>query len=347
MQQQQLRHQYLKTIGITSWLSRCDLTAAKSPDWRADFIYNADANESCTVESDVQVNVPAGRNDNVQVYEHASHNNTTILNHARSLSDSLIINPKPLIDPIPSGNIETVVDQSDGGSLLTAQQTARDTVTHLPVINEGFAQAQVTEPPLVDKREVASVQSGNENSMPRHMPFVSNSAKDAPVMRLMFWQYKDVLVVDSLPTQTRGTLASVQYEQLLTNIIKAMQLDSQRIGADTQPYVLNWPTLAGVSIDQGWDQALSAVQHKLAKILQGYTPSLVLMLGESAAQMIMAVEDDFDALRGVVFSLRTQTKAITSYSLTQMLNVPGCKQEVWQDLQKMMSLSNQHSSIIK
>ena len=81
---------------------------------------------------------------------------------------------------------------------------------------------------------------------------------------------------------------------------------------------------------------MSAVQHKLAKIFQQHTPSLVLMLGEVAAQMLMSREDDFDAMRGIVFSLRTETKAITSYSLTQMLNVPGCKREVWQDLQKVL-----------
>jgi len=61
-----------------------------------------------------------------------------------------------------------------------------------------------------------------------------------------------------------------------------------------------------------------------------------LMLGESSAQMLMNVEDDFDAMRGIVFSLRADTKAITSYSLTQMLNVPGCKRDVWQDLQKVL-----------
>ena len=221
-----------------------------------------------------------------------------------------------------------------------AQLIAQDVVTHLPVterVNQSTApQASSIAPvpaPLVEPKlkhaEVAAV-------VATHLLPNARSQKSAPQMRLMFWQYPDVLVVDSLPTQTRGTLASAQYEKLLNNMILAMRLNPARIDAGAQPYTLNWPTLAGASIDQGWDQAVSAVQYKLSKLLQGYSPKLVLMLGESSAQMLMNVEDDFDAMRGIVFSLRADTKAITSYSLTQMLNVPGCKRDVWQDLQKVM-----------
>ncbi|MEH6445879.1 MAG: hypothetical protein V7784_18450 [Oceanospirillaceae bacterium] len=347
MQHQQLRHQYLATIGITSWLSRCNLTAAESPGWKADFVYSQDANQSNHVTIDGQVNVQAGNSENVQLNEHVPQNNTAALNHARSLSDSLASSSNSLVDPVLSANSSMSVESSDNSSLLIAQQAARETVTHLPVLSEQLAEVSNAGHSLANQPDIAPAKVERENRMPLHVPLVTSSLKDAPVMRLMFWQYKDVLIVDSLPTQTRGTLASAQYEQLVTNMIKAMKLDSQRMGSDTQPYVLNWPTLAGVSIDQGWDQAVSAVQHKLAKLLQNYMPALVLMLGESAAQMIMAVEDDFDALRGVVFSLRTQTKAITSYSLTQMLNVPGCKKEVWLDLQKVMNTSIQPASIIK
>jgi len=299
MQAQHLRHQYLEVLGVSSWLSRTQLPgAAASPDWVSGYVYSEEAlSQGLNAESN-----EAASNDGPKA-------------QVKSLAESLV-----------TGNAN--VDEISHDAQLIAQ----DVVTHLPVTQRENQPATLQETSI----PAPSKQTEVAEAVTTHVMPNARSQKSAPQMRLMFWQYPDVLVVDSLPTQTRGTLASAQYEKLLNNMILAMRLNPARIDAGAQPYVLNWPTLAGASIDQGWDQAVSAVQYKLSKLLQGYSPKLVLMLGESSAQMLMNVEDDFDAMRGIVFSLRADTKAITSYSLTQMLNVPGCKRDVWQDLQKVM-----------
>jgi hypothetical protein len=300
MQAQHLRHQYLAVLGVSSWLSRTQLPgAAASPDWVSSYVYSEEAlSQGLNAEGDEPVS-----NDGSKA-------------QVKSLAASLV-----------TGNADVEEISRD------AQLIAQDVVTHLPVTQR---ENRPIAPPILAPLVEPKLKQTEAAVVATHVMPNARSQKSAPQMRLMFWQYPDVLVVDSLPTQTRGTLASAQYEKLLNNMILAMRLNPARIDAGAQPYALNWPTLAGASIDQGWDQAVSAVQYKLSKLLQGYSPKLVLMLGESAAQMLMNVEDDFDAMRGIVFSLRADTKAITSYSLTQMLNVPGCKRDVWQDLQKVL-----------
>lgn len=306
MQAQHLRHQYLDTLGIDSWLSRVQLpSAAPSEPWVAQFIYdesalNQDLAEQYSKSGAVQKNPKVA---------------------TRSQAVSLQVPP---------------VDRQKISQ--DAQLIAQDVVSHLPT-SQPVANNLVA--PVAEVTQSATTESSvvrSEQVIARQLPDNSKrSTQETPQMRLMFWQYPDVLVVDSLPTQTRGTLASAAYEKLLNNMILAMGMNATRLDADNQPYVFNWPTLAGISIDQGWDQAVGAVQYKLEKLLQNYSPKLVLMLGESSVQMLMNVEDDFDAMRGRVFSLRANTQSITSYSLTQMLNVPGCKRDVWQDLQKILA----------
>ncbi len=321
MQAQHLRHQYLETLGISSWLPRGVLPgAAKSEPWVAEFVYNADEL--------VNSAGPTQHLEEVKRSSENSHNQLVgnVVGQAKSLSASLQ-NPVTKIDAISQ----------------KAASMAHEVVTHLPAVSDvSAAGPELHQPPIEHEKIPTKIQTADivapSTEMPRHAALPNRSGKPAPVMRLMFWQFPEVLVIDSLPTHTRGTLTSQKYEQLLSNMIKAMQLDCQRLDNSTQPYVLNWPTLAGVSIDQGWDQAVSAVQHKLSKILHIHTPKIVLMLGEPAAQMVMNVEEDFAAMRGMVFSLRSDIQAIASHSLTEMLNIPGCKRDVWQDLQKVLTV---------
>lgn len=316
MQEQQLRHQYLDMMGVDSWLARGTLpNTAPSPDWVVDFTYNAKAalpnsQQSCETTQ-------PNRHPQEQLVQPSGGQKSAELG-IKSLSASL------------SGT-------ESGNNQAQAQLMAQDVVSHLPVSEQAPAVSPVTASKSEHKPIVDSVQ-GTTSAIPMHTPMGERTGKVAPVMRLMFWQFKDVLVIDSLPVHTRGTVASVQYEQLLLNLLNALQMDSQKIPADAQPYVLNWPTLAGDSIDQGWDQAVSAVQHKLAKMLQGYQPKIALLLGEHSAQMAMNLDEPFDDLRGMVFSLRSDIKAIAGYSVTQLLNVPGCKRELWSDLQKVINL---------
>ncbi len=331
MQEQQLRHQYLEAMGIDSWVARKVLpNAAPSPDWVSDF---------CSSDTD---QLPA-----------QAREAQTVVKNAKPAANDMpakqnVAGIKSLSDSLAQGSPEKIA-QGDARLQQQAQDQAHETVSHLPVNDapdndapEKFqaieaeankASSNVRESQL---KEDQKAQAQTSQQMPRHAPMGNRTEKSAPVMRLMIWQFKEVLVVDSVPTHTRGTMASQQYQQLLTNIINALQFDSQLLQPNGQPFVLNWPTLAGSNIDQGWDQAVSAVQHKLAKILHSYKPKLALLLGEHSTQMVMNVDEPFDDVRGMVFSLRSDIKAIAGYSLTQLLNVPSCKREFWIDLQQVL-----------
>lgn len=161
------------------------------------------------------------------------------------------------------------------------------------------------------------------------------SKEKAPRFRLGFWLYKDVLVIDSLPLLSRGGIPQGKYQALCANMITAMGLSAELLAT---PYVLAWPMLAGISLDQGRSEASLAVNHKIQKLLQLSKPRLVLLLGEPAAQMSMQRSESLDELRAVVFNYTSQIKALSSLSLTQMMQIPECKKEVWNDLQKILPL---------
>ena len=317
MHEQQLRHQYLAMLGVSSWISRSPLPSARPSALDiVDFVYDKHYQAPL---------LEGGTEDSVN--SEKSVNNASSTQTSQSLS-------------------ATLADQQLNSS---AHKSVQQPAAHLPELSSPLANSaiEVVNSPLegVSSRDNTSEPKSNQarlkstavmQSSALHTPLGSGSGKDAPIMRLMFWQFADVLVIDSLPTRDRGAILSTKYEKLLTNMLKAMRHSTQRVEPNATPYILNWPTLAGVSIDQGWDQAMSAVQYKLAKIFQQHSPKLVLMLGDYCAQMVMNMEDDFEEMRGVVFLLRAQTRALATYSLTQMLNVPGCKQEVWMDLQKVL-----------
>jgi hypothetical protein len=155
----------------------------------------------------------------------------------------------------------------------------------------------------------------------------------APRFRLGFWLYKDVLIIDSLPLLSRGGVTQDKYQTLCANMVTARGLNAELLAA---PYVLAWPMLAGGSLDQGRAEASLAVNHKIQKLLQLAKPRLLLFLGEPAAQMSMQRSESLDELRAVVFNYSSQIKALTSLSLTQMIQIPECKKEVWSDLQKVL-----------
>lgn len=200
-------------------------------------------------------------------------------------------------------------------------------------------QPRIVEPKSVSDKTLPHLPPAKVPETAAVMPHVviepRSSREKAPRFRLGFWLYKDVLVVDSLPLVSRGGVKQEKYQALCANMIKAMGLDATLLVA---PYVLAWPMLAGDSLDQGKVQASLAVNHKIHKLLRENTPRLMLFLGESAAQMAMQREESIDELRAVVFNYSSSIKAITSLSLTQMMQIPECKKEVWSDLQKVLPI---------
>ncbi len=305
---EQRRHQYLAAIGVTSWFPRAALEGARrSPEYVYEFLYGheEDAFESDDLAEDTSV-----------LNEKGAH--------------------QSLKAPVTAASLDLLTPSDRSATSRSKSAAPPDVVQHTAGHSEAASiPSQVPVQALTTSEDVHQ-RSEAEAPMPR-VDIVPRSGKEkAPRFRLGFWLYKDLLVVDSLPLLSRGGITQRKYQTLCANMVKAMGLDAELLAA---PYVLAWPMLAGDSLDQGRAEASLAVNHKIKKLLQQTTPRLVLFLGESAAQMTMQREESIDELRAVVFNYSSKIKAMTSYSLTQMLQIPECKKEVWSDLQKVLPVN--------
>ncbi|WP_372741482.1 hypothetical protein [Neptunomonas sp.] len=311
---EQRRHQYLEAMGVTSWLPRSALPGARlSHESVYEFLYGHEAD---VFESD------------------------DLVEDASDISEK--VHHQQAVAPVTAASLDLLAP-SDRSS-----KQRRETLTPHDSLKRSSAAAVGVTATAVQDSDQTSVQArtvqartGQETSeadlaMPNVEIKPRSGKEKAPRFRLGFWLYKDLLVVDSLPLLSRGGITQGKYQALCANMVKAMGLDAELLAA---PYVLAWPMLAGDSLDQGKAEASLAVKHKIQKLLQQATPRLLLFLGESAAQMGMQREEGIDELRAVVFNYSSQMKAMTSLSLTQMLQIPECKKEVWGDLQKVLPVN--------
>lgn len=275
MQSEQLRHQYLAALGVTSWLPRAQLPAAPaSPDWVASFIYDETSADSLYDET-----------DDLAV-------------------DSLEVTAAP-VAPVTAETLD----------LVPSRPSERVAVPEAPLQARAVAEVEPQERlPVIELAPQADVDK-------------------APRFRLSFWVFEEVLVVDTLPPQSRGIIPDKGYQTLCSNLLRAMGYASE---LQAENYKLAWPMLAGETLSQGKEEALKAVHYKLNKILDNASPRLMLLLGESAAQLIMKRDESIEDMRGLVFSFTSQIRAISTHSLTQMMQIPECKKDVWKDLQKVL-----------
>jgi len=61
-----------------------------------------------------------------------------------------------------------------------------------------------------------------------------------------------------------------------------------------------------------------------------------LLLGGAATQLVLRTRESAESLRGEVCHPRPELPALATASLSEMLQVPGCKREVWRDLQPLI-----------
>lgn len=152
-----------------------------------------------------------------------------------------------------------------------------------------------------------------------------------PRVKLAFVLAGDLLVVDSLPPASRQGF-SAQHRRLLTGLAQSMGVTDRPSDAS----LLSWPVLAGPTLDQGPEELTKAVRRKLELTLALSSVRRALLLGESAAQWLLEREESLDALRGIRFSLRPELHCIASVSLSQALQLPELKAELWRDLQPLL-----------
>ncbi|SIS45614.1 hypothetical protein [Neptunomonas antarctica] len=318
--QEQRRHQYLAAMGVTSWLPRAALVGARSsPEAVYQFLYG---HENDVFESDEAIVGSAILGEpavgQAVVYEGADD--------AAAIADAEHAG-EDTVRGVTSSIARASHSTSPGPSHSVSHNSSHATREAAPVTAASLA--------LNTPSAVISESPTRAADLPKVRIEPRVSKELAPRFRLGFWLYNDVLIIDSLPPQSRGGITAEKYKALCANIMSAMGLRADLLAS---PYVLAWPMLAGAALDQGKSEAALAVNHKIHKLFQIATPRLILFLGESAAQMAMQREEGIDELRAVVFSYSSEIKAVTSLSLTQMIQIPGCKKEVWSDLQKVLPL---------
>lgn len=215
---------------------------------------------------------------------------------------------------------------------------------------EAVADGLPTPRPMAELLEKTSESAPVASSLPATVPVVPATVErearvqvavkpsaripKAPRFRLCYWAFDGLLIIDTLPNHNRNRLAQAAYQKLAENLARALGYSS---GLKQPPYVLAWPMLAGARINQGPEVAAEAVQYKLRKLLSGYQPRALLLLGESAARQVMSRNETLDELRGMRFSFAADLPMVASLSLTQMLQIPECKKEVWVDLQALVT----------
>jgi hypothetical protein len=270
MDQEQLRHQYLEAMGISSWLPCAKLPGAmESPEWVNDFQYPA---PEIPFESDRSQQARANLNQSNTEFKKAS---------AEQASQSIAALNKVITsdEPIAPSNPQPVVEP----------------VAEVP---ESETQPREFAPP--------------------------------PNFKIAFQKIGSALVIDSLPPQ--GGNFSANYQKLSNAIVNSLGIS----GELSEPFMLPWPIFASKTLDQSREQAVIAVQHKLSKELHKGDLKMVILFGESAAQMVLDRQESLEEVSGILMTLSGGVKTIASASLTEAMQLPGVKKQIWKDLQPML-----------
>ncbi|GGC08270.1 hypothetical protein GCM10011352_38280 [Marinobacterium zhoushanense] len=281
---EQLRHQYLEAIGISSWLPRARLPgAAPSDPWVERFHYPlAEEGDGFADFADAEIEQPS-------------------------------------VDT-PAAKDTTLGPEVVSAAAQTARSQARASIA--PLIDSG----QPTQTPVTTAAARAEVVEQPSAPVRRGPPV------QAPRVKLAFVLAGDLLIVDSLPPAARLGF-SAQHQKLLSGIARALGVTEPASDAA----LLSWPVLAGATLDQGPQELAKAVRRKLELTLALRSVKRAVLLGESAAQWVLEREETLDALRGIRFTLRPELHCIASVSLSQALQLPELKAELWRDLQPLLT----------
>ena len=295
--EQSLRNQYLETMGIVSFLPRRQLPGARpTPDWVWEYCW------------------PESGSDQSQGGSEGS-------------TAGSFINPADRA--IAAKQARAELSASFGSPVVDKPEKVAVPPVSQPLSPPKPAHAPV---PVTEILEVAQPEA-----IAIDLPEPAEQTEQKP-FKLAFMAYKDCLVIDSLPPVSSANRqgsgqADAHHQILLDKILRSIGFVG---GSAGDYYTLPWPMFASKSLDQGAEQARLTVQHKLKKSLEKAPVKTVLLLGESAAQMVLERAESLEQLRGMLFSLRSDVKTLASASLTEMMMVPGCKRDVWSDLQPLL-----------
>ena len=160
----------------------------------------------------------------------------------------------------------------------------------------------------------------------------SSAVQTPPRYKIIMARAGRLLLVDDLPLRSRGGFTD-HHKRLLAGITLALGEDPATL---TLPITLEWPMLAGRTLDQGPTEARRYVKRQLEILQKEPGIETIVMFGERLATWIVG-EDHPNETGKLQFIEGSSINYLVTQSLTQVLNQPGTKRQVWVDIQPLLN----------
>lgn len=148
-----------------------------------------------------------------------------------------------------------------------------------------------------------------------------------PRFRMAMVLSEKTLVIDQLPVQAALGF-SQQHSRLLSGIMRSLGEDPRSL---SMPTLLHWPLLAGKTLNQGPEEAYKNVQRQVEWMLKDRKVERILLFGEDLVRWVVGLETEKTELS--VVHPRWNLPYLSTLSLSQALQLPDMKRQIWLDIQ--------------
>ena len=184
----------------------------------------------------------------------------------------------------------------------------------------------------------AQLQPDRTQLISESLPSLPSLASDwiAALHLGLSWYANGVLVVNDIPAQEGATMSSPiqRLQTAIVNALRPMLKESTRQTMPAASMEFNWPLVPGPHGDHSLTGAQSGLQYSLLKLLKEQPCSALLVMGPTAMQLLKADMSLGDS--GYIELSDMTIPSIFSHSLHQLLAVPSLKAETWKHLQPLL-----------
>ena len=298
------RLQYLKALGITSWLPTSSLVAS-------------------------QANAVSWQQDNSHSLVSAKLGSTEIAPKISVLSAAA---EAPVV--LPATEPQNF-DLSQEQALIRGQIQAAAVTGALHSLSSSPETMEYTS---ASQKLEAQLQPDRTQLISGSLPSSPSLASDwiAALHLGLSWYANGVLVVNDIPAHEGATMSS-PIQRLQTAIVNALRPMLKKSTRQTMPAAsmeFNWPLVPGPHGDHSLTGAQSGLQYSLLKLLKEQPCSALLVMGPAAMQLLKADMSLGDS--GYIELSDMTIPSIFSHSLHQLLAVPSLKAETWKHLQPLL-----------
>lgn len=206
--------------------------------------------------------------------------------------------------------------------------TAKPKLSAAHTLNELHAEQRS----IAHINEALEAEVATEASAQQVRPTAAAAAQPVPRFRYAVTRTPRFLIVDELPTQG-AQLLSDAYKRLLAGVVLALGEDPKQMSL---PLMVHWPHLAGSKVNQGAEEAFKYVQLTLGSLQQKSKPESILMFGAGLGRWVLG--EAFENLNTGELMLHPQSNisCLATASLSQALQLPDIKRQIWTDLQPVV-----------